>query len=110
MAERKPESLIQNFERKKLAEAKKLFVDQKNGTLKCTKGELDVHVKNTYTDGRRFEALPPMEKLAVLPEPKFKFAFGDLMLKEVDDIVKMTRAKSDPGVNGVLYKVYTYCK
>ena len=90
------------------AEAKKLFVEQKSGVLKCTKEELDEHVKKTYSDAKRHDVLPPMEKLAVLPEPKFKFVMGDLK-KEVDDMVTKARAKSAPGGNGVSYKVYKYC-
>ena len=89
---------------------KKMFTEARSGSLKCTKQELDDHLRQTYSDPKRNEPLPHMEGLKHPTEPGVAFNLGDLQEKEVDDFVKKARAKSAPGGDGVSYKVYKYCE
>ena len=77
--------------------------------LKCTKQELDTHIRETSSDLNRDEPLPPMNGLKHPTAPGVKFQLVDLKEKELDEFVRKTRAKSAPGGNGVSYKVYKYC-
>ena len=97
------------FLKNPFGETKKLFVAQKSGTLECTKEELNEHVRSTYRDERRREALPAMPKLKPVTKPRVKFNLGSLTKNEVDGIVKKGRAGSNPGGEGVTYKVFNYC-
>ena len=89
--------------------AKKLFTEARSGKLKCTKEELDAHVKQTYSDPRRDEPLPHMRGLKRPTSPGVSFDLGPIRKQEVDDFVKKARAKSAPGGDGVSYKVFKYC-
>ena len=88
---------------------KKLFTEAKSGWLKCSKEELDYHIKGTYSDPLRDLPLPPMEGLKHPSVPGVNFQLGDFKKKELDDFVRKARAKNLPGGDGVSYKVYKYC-
>ena len=66
-------------------------------------------MKETYTDPKRNEKLPPMSGLKKPTAPGVQFNMDDLKMKEVDDFVKKSRAKAAPGNDGICYKVYKYC-
>ena len=89
------------------AATKKMFTESKSGRLKCTKTELDDHIRTTYSDPVRDK--PPMEGLKHPSSPGSMFQLGSLKEKELDDFVRKSRAKSAPGGDGVSYKVYKYC-
>ena len=89
---------------------KKLFTEARSGSLKCTKEDLDAHVKQTYSDPKRAEPMPYIEGLKYPTEPGFDFPLGPLWEDEVDNFVRKARAKSAPGGDGVSYKVFKYCK
>ena len=99
----------EQFLKNPYAAAKKLFTESKSGRLKCSKMELDNHIRNTYSDPLRDEPLPPMKGLKHPSSPGVKFQLGRLKEKELDDFVRKSRAKSAPGGDGVSYKVYKYC-
>ena len=88
---------------------KKMFTESKSGKLKCSKEELDQHIRDTYSDPQREEPLPPIEGLKHPTAPGVKFQLGDFKEKELDNFVRKTRAKSAAGGDGVSYKVYKYC-
>ena len=89
---------------------KKMFTEATSGTRKCTKQKLDDHIKETYSDTKRDEILPPMEGSKRPTKPGIKFDLGDIKKKEVDVFVKKARAKSAPGRDGLSYKVNKYCE
>lgn len=43
------------------------------------------------------------------PAPVTEFDNRELLLKEVQEVVKRARSSSAPGPSGVTYKVYKYC-
>ena len=90
--------------------AKKLFTEARSGKLKCTKDELDTHVKETYSDPRKKQPMPEIRGLKRPTAPGTQFHLGPISEKEVEDFVKKARAKSAPGGDGVSYKVFKYCK
>ena len=89
--------------------AKKLFTEARSGKLKCTKEELDTHVRQTYSDPRRDEPMPDRSDLKHPTSPGVIFNLGPIREHEVDDFVRKARAKSAPGGDGVSYKVFKYC-
>ena len=89
--------------------AKKLFTEARSGSLKCTKEELDAHVKQTYSDPRREEEMPHIRGLKYPTRPGTSFKLGRLKEYEVDNFVKKARAGSAPGGDGVSYKAFKYC-
>ena len=89
--------------------AKKLFTEARSGKLKCTKEELDTHVRQTYSDPKRNDPLPDMRGLKHPTTPGVRFQLGPIKEKEVDEFVRKARAKSAPGGDGVSYKVFKYC-
>ena len=90
--------------------AKKLFTEARSGKLKCSKDELDTHVRDTYSDPLKNEPMPEVRGLKRPTAPGIQFNLGLIDEKEVDDFVKKARAKSAPGGDGVSYKVFKYCK
>lgn len=89
--------------------AKKLFVEARNGTLECTKEQLDDHIKTTYSDEEREIPLQFIDGLKRPSEPGREFDLSDFKAREVDEFVRKARAKSAAGRDGVSYKVYKYC-
>ena len=89
--------------------AKKLFTEARSGKLKCTKEELDAHVRQTYSDPNRAEPLSDMRGLKRPTAPGVSYQLGPIREKEVDEFVRKARAKSAPGGDGVSYKVFKYC-
>ena len=89
--------------------AKKLFTEARSGKLKCTKEELDAHVKQTYSDPKRGDPLPDMRGLKHPSAPGVSFQLGPFREREVDEFVRKARAKSAPGGDGVSYRVFKYC-
>ncbi|KAL9964680.1 hypothetical protein ACROYT_G028355 [Oculina patagonica] len=89
--------------------AKGLFVESKSRKLECAKEELENHLKATYSDPKREDELPRMAGLQKPTSPGVAFDMSDIKMKEVDDFVRKARAKSAPGNNGIIYKVYKKC-
>ena len=89
--------------------AKKLFTEERSGKLKCTKEEVDAHVRQTYSDPNRDEPLSDMRGLKRPTTPGVSYQLGPIREKEVDEFVRKARAKSAPGGDGVSYKVLKYC-
>ena len=89
--------------------AKKLFTEARSGKLKCTKEELDAHVRQTYSDPNRDEPLSDMRGLKRPTAPGVSYQLGPIREKEVNEFVRKARAKSAPGGDGVSYKVFKYC-
>ena len=77
--------------------------------MKCTKEELDAHVRQTYSDPNRDEPLSDMRGLKRPTAPGVSYQFGPIREKEVDEFVRKARAKSAPGGDDVSYKVFKYC-
>ena len=77
--------------------AKKLFTEGRSGKLKCTKEELDAHVRQTYSDPNRDEPLSDMRGLKRPTAPGVSYQLGPIREKEVDEFVRKARAKSAPG-------------
>ena len=77
--------------------------------MKCTKEELDAHVRQTYSDPKRDEPLSDMRGLKRPAVPGVSYQLGPIREKEVDEFVRKARAKRAPGGDGVSYKVFKYC-
>ena len=88
---------------------KKMFVEPRNGSLQCTKEELDEHVRKTYSDPRREEEMPHINGLKYPSRPGVEFDLSPLKDYEVDTFIKKARAGSAPGGDGISYKVFKYC-
>ena len=84
-------------------EAKKLFTEPRSGKLNCSKEELDLHVKQTYSDPLRNQPLPELESLKRPASPNVSFNVGPIEKWEVDQSMKKARAKSSPGGDDVSY-------
>ena len=89
--------------------AKKLFTEARSGKLKCTKEEVEAHVRQTYSDPKREEPLPYIKGLRRPTSPGVDFDLGPIREQEVDEFVRKARAKSAPGGDGVSYKVFKNC-
>ena len=89
--------------------AKKLFTEARSRKLKCTKKELDAHVRQTYSDPNRDEPLSDMRSLKRPTALGVSYQLGSIREREVDEFVRKARAKSAPGGDGVSYKVFKYC-
>ena len=100
----KPKSVCAKYEA-----AKKLFTEARSGKLKCTKEELDAHVRQTYSDPKRDERLSDMRGLKRPTAPCVSYLLGSIREKEVDEFVRKASAESAPGGDGVSYKVFKYC-
>ena len=88
---------------------KKLLTEAWSGKLKCTKEELDAHVRQTYSDPNRDEPLSDMRGLKRPTAPGVSYQLGPIREKEVDEFIRKARAKSAPGGDGISYKVMKYC-
>ena len=72
--------------------AKKLFTEARSGKLKCTKEELDAHVRQTYSDPKRNEQLPDMRGLKRPTARGVSYQLGPIREKELDEFVRKARA------------------
>ena len=77
--------------------------------MKCTKQELEDHLKETYSDIRRDEQMPPINGLKRPARPGIKFDLGNFKESELNRFIKKARSKSAPGSDGISYKVYKNC-
>ena len=77
--------------------------------MKCTKEELDAHVRQTYSDPNRDEPLSDMRGLKRPTALGVSYQLGPIREKEVDEFVRKARTKSAPGGDGVPYKLFKYC-
>ena len=88
---------------------KKLFEESKSGTLQAPQEEVEEHLKRTYSDNQRDAPLPHMGGLQHPTCPGADLDMGDLKWSEVECVIRKSRAKSAPGLNGVSYKVFKKC-
>ena len=58
--------------------AKKLFTEARSGKLKCTKEELDAHVRQTYSDPTTGDPLPDMRGLKRPTAPGVSYQLGPI--------------------------------
>ena len=89
--------------------AKGIFTTSKSGTLKCTKEELENHLKEKYSDHRREERLPFIHDLIKPDKPVTPFDMTKIKEKEMQEFITKARSKGSPGNDGVSYKVYKKC-
>ena len=83
--------------------------EKRSGSLSATKEEVETYLREAYGDPHRDEGLGECLKSINLDLPDWDFDESEPHLKEVQDIVKKTRASSAPGPNGIPYKVYKQC-
>ena len=85
---------------------KGLFNQEKGGQLKATKAEVEEYLKISYSDLEqcRVVGLPP--DMPPLGEIAHKMDVRPPRWKEVEEVVRRTKALSAPGPNGVPYRVY----
>lgn len=88
---------------------KQLLGQKRDGNLDCSKEEIDLHLRNTYSDPSRQDELGQCDILVDPPPPNKDFDTREPLLKEVQEVVKKARASSAPGPSGVPYKVYKNC-
>lgn len=88
---------------------KQLLGQNRDGDLDCSKEEIDLHLRYTYSDPSRQEDLGKCDILVDPPPPMKDFDTREPCLKEVQEVVKKTRASSAPGPSGFPYKVYKNC-
>ena len=100
--ERKHKAFFENHHRY----TKKLFEAARSGQLTVSQGQLETHLKRLYSDPQCEEEMEPMPGLKRPTHPGIQFDTAGPWLKEVTAFLKMSRAGSTPGPNGVLYKVY----
>lgn len=72
--------------------------------------EVEGHLCGVNSDPRREEELEEIAKLIKPNEPTIPFEVMEPSWLEVNDFLKKARGRSAPGPNGILYKVYKYCK
>ncbi|GFO39082.1 reverse transcriptase [Plakobranchus ocellatus] len=89
--------------------ARQLFQQPKSGTLTVERGELEPHLKKTYSDPTRKIPLEETAGLVWPAAPRIKFDSKPPTLQEVIAVVNKARAKSAPGPNGVPYLLYKKC-
>ncbi|XP_061902037.1 uncharacterized protein LOC133649222 [Entelurus aequoreus] len=88
---------------------KKLLGEKRSGQLSCPEEEINLHIKNTYSDGMREQDLGHCAALICPPEPCILFDISEPTLKEVKEAIKSARTASAPGPSGVPYKVFKQC-
>lgn len=88
---------------------KQLLGQKRDGSLVCSKEEMDLHLQNTYSDPNRQEELGRCDILIDPPPPTKDFDNKEPLLREVEEVVRRARSSSAPGPSGVPYKVYKYC-
>lgn len=86
---------------------KQLLGQKLSANLACSKEEIDQHIQSTYSD--KEQELGQCNILIHPPAPVTEFDNRELLLKEVQEVVKRARSSSAPGPSGVTYKVYKYC-
>ena len=89
--------------------AKSIFTESKSGTLKCTKEELEAHLKEIYSDPDRKKRLQYISNLNKSTRPGTPFDMSDIKKREVDEFITKACSESSPGNDGVSYKVYKKC-
>ncbi|XP_078617582.1 uncharacterized protein LOC144885536 [Branchiostoma floridae x Branchiostoma japonicum] len=89
--------------------ARSLLEESKGGTLQVPKEELDLHLKQTYSDPQRREALGSPGYVPSPPEPEVPFDVATPRWSEIETAVGKARAAAAPGPNGVPYRVYKQC-
>ena len=62
--------------------------EQTSGRLECPVEDVENHLRKTHSDPRRAEHLRECEKLDQPDPPKFQFQEGELMLREVNDVIR----------------------
>lgn len=103
---RKREKARASFFREPFRFLKGLFTQERSGTLKAGKEQLEEYLRETYTDENRFEHREIPRDMPPLPEPGHSCETFPPKLSEVERAVKKARAGSAPGPNGVPYLVY----
>lgn len=82
------------------------FAKEKNGTLKTPKQELEEHLERVHQDMRRHEKTNIPHGIPPVLSPDFKLVTDPPKWKDMENVVRRTRAASAPGPNGVPYKLY----
>lgn len=82
---------------------KKLFAEPENGTLLCTKENLNSHIKEDYSDPHSNQPLPPLNGLKILLKLYIEF---HIRMKDVKIFGKKARAESASIGNGLSFIVH----
>ena len=89
--------------------ARKILQGKKSGSLNVPKEELEAHLRRTYSDPERPEALPYIQGLPRPPQPGVPLDHGEPRLAEVREVIRKARASGAPGRNGIPYLLYKRC-
>ena len=103
---KKREKARSSFFKEPFRYVKGLFTQEKSGSLKAGKQEIEEHLRRTYTDEKRHEFREIPNDMPPLPQPVHSCETFPPRLSEVEKAVKKARAGSAPGPNGVPYLVY----
>lgn len=77
--------------------------------LTCSREELDHHLHSTYSDATREENLGEFRTLIDSLQPTFDFNSMEPRCREIQEVIKASKASSAPGPSRVPYKVYKRC-
>ena len=98
----------QRFFRDPFGFAKTLFEQPRSGVLGADQGQLEEHLRQTYSSVSR-APLPEITGLVWPTDPGITFNTRGPFLSEVSEVIDKARTKSAPGPNGVPYTIYKRC-